>query len=354
MAANHQEKIGIAILGVTGFGGGEFLRLITQHPNAQVVSVHTTSNPGKAIDEVHPHLKGFYNLKLEEDFNADKLANFKHKIIISALPHGPSGKAIEGLHRLVAKQGIKVIDLSGDLRLKDETLHRQYYPHSEALTTLRKEAVFGLTEIHCEQIKAATLLSNPGCLATASILALAPLSKTLGSELIAVAVDAKTGSSGAGKTLSETTHHPQRHDNFSYYKAFDHQHEPEIVENIKLSVDTSFSFLAQRLPIARGIFVTAHAELKHAVEKTKIVNAFQEFYATAPFVRIRNSSPEIQNVVGSNFCDLAIEVRGKQLLIAVAIDNLVKGMVGQAIQNMNLMCGLDQTTGLWTPALNLS
>jgi len=345
----------VAVMGASGFAAGELLRLLVQHPEAAVVSVTTTSHVGRRVGDVHPHLRGFYDLRLSDSIDLDGLLEEGHAVAFSALPHGASAVAIDRLLATVRGSGaaerLRVIDLSGDLRLKDPGMHRKVYPETPVLDAWRKVFVYGLPEICREPIRTALGVANPGCLAAAAILAVAPLiSEAYAGQVV---LDAKTGSSGAGRQLAETTHHPTRHSNFRAYKPLAHRHEPEILQALGDPRGTRLrtSFVAQSMDTARGIYVTAHLELAEAADTSGVRQRYLDFYANAPFVRIVEETPELQNVVGSNFCDIGVCCRGRQVVAMAALDNLVKGLAGTAIQNMNLMCGLPETAGLWVPSL---
>ncbi|HEY3242531.1 MAG TPA: N-acetyl-gamma-glutamyl-phosphate reductase [Phycisphaerae bacterium] len=347
------SAIRVGILGASGYGAGELLRLFVQHRQVEVVWVTSTSI-GEPIARLHPHLRGFYDLHVVAGPDMDQLLASEHAVIFSALPHGLSGAAIESVLREFADHPaasrLKILDFSGDFRLADETLHRQHYPESPPLPDCRRNFVYGLPELFADRVRTARFIANPGCLATAAILAAAPLITRAFTGT--VAIDAKTGSSGSGRTLKETTHHPTRHADFRAYKPLAHQHEPEILQawGDPHGNRIHLSFVAQSLPTARGIFVTAHATLPDESDTPTLRRVYESFYAGRPFVRVVDESPTLQDVVGSNFCDVAVTCRGRQVIAMAALDNLVKGMAGMAIQNMNLMCGLPETEGLWTPS----
>ena len=371
------DLIHVAILGGTGYGAGELLRLLSQHPQARVVSVTTTSQPGQPIDAVHPHLRGFYDLRLGERVDLERVLDTRRAVVFSALPHGASAAAIDLLlaeaTRLDGGAKLRVIDLSGDFRLQDAGLREQHYPETPQLPDLRASFVYGLPELFRPRIAEARFVANPGCLASAAILALAPLygagfqpanggagfqPATGGAgfqpvELTGpVAIDAVTGSSGSGRALKETTHHPTRHADFRAYSPLAHRHEPEIAEALRGAGGPPLqtSFVPHSMDAARGVFVTAHATLARESSQDALRAAYARAYEACPFVRVLDESPTLQNVVGSNFCDVSVAVRGRQVVATAALDNLVKGMAGVAIQNMNLMFGLDEKTGLWAPA----
>lgn len=349
------RPIRVAILGASGFGAGELLRLLTQHPAAEVVALTSRSRPGAAVSEVHPHLRGFYELTLAEAVDLERLLDAEQAVIFSALPHGASAAALDGLLAEVEGRGaagrVRAIDLSGDLRLADAEVHARHYPHSPVLAERRRACVYGLPELERGRLRGARLVANPGCLASAAILAAAPLARD--GLVGGLAIDAKTGSSGAGRQLKESTHHPTRHADFRAYRPLAHQHEPEILQALgdPRGARLAVSFVAHSLPTARGIFATVHATLPEPAETAALARRYAEFYRASPFVRVVPESPTLQDVVGSNFCDLAVTARGRQVVALAALDNLVKGMAGVAIQNMNLMCGLPETTGLWSPSL---
>ena len=345
-----------AILGGGGYGAGELLRLLVQHPHAEVTAVATTSHAGAPIDAVHPHLCGFYReLRMTGGVDLAQLLDADEAVVFSALPHGASAAALDALLALAAEHAhgarMRAIDLSGDLRLRNAELHERHYPHTQWLAERRAAFAYGLPELNGEAIRGARCIANPGCLASASILAVAPLVDA--SFAGSVVIDAKTGSSGSGRTLKETTHHPTRRANFRAYRPLGHQHEPEILQALGDAAGERLrlSFVPQSMDTTRGIYVTAHLELPAAADTNEVLRRYEDYYADAPFVRIVDATPELQNVVGSNFCDIGVAARGRQVVAMAALDNLIKGMCGTAIQNMNLMCGWKETTGLWAPAL---
>lgn len=349
------ERIHAAILGASGYGAGELLRLLVHHPHVRVVSATSSSKIGERVDALHPHLRGFYTLTTtaEPDFAA--LADADRAVIFSALPHATSGRTIASILDSAVKsplmEKLHVIDLSGDLRITDVELHARYYPETPPASPWRGKFVYGLPELFRDRIAAARHVANPGCLATAAILAVAPL---LTPDFRgAVVIDAKTGSSGSGRQLKETTHHPTRHADFRAYKPLAHQHEGEILQawGDPHGARIALSFVAQSMDVTRGIFVTAHLTLEHSTTPVALRERFEQFYDDCPFIRFVEGSPTLQDVVGSNFCDIAVAARGRQVIVMAALDNLIKGMAGAAIQNMNILCELPESTGLWTPSM---
>lgn len=344
-------KIGLGILGGTGYGAAELLRLLSLHPQTEVVSVVSRSAGGARVDKAHPQLSGFYELAFDSELDIDALAEYQAAAVFSALPHGTSAAVLLDLLPKLKERQIKVIDLSGDFRLRSPEAHARYYPHSPAAQDVRTQFRYGLPELFREQIQCCDLVANPGCLATAAALAAAPLLALSPSGQLAI--DAKTGSSGSGKEPKAGTHHPTRHGNFRAYKPLAHQHEPELLETLQRTAAEvpPLSFLAQSIPVSRGIFVSVHAQLAKATTTEALLEHIGEFYRGAPFIRLREEMPEINPVAGTNFCDISAAARGKQAIICTTLDNLVKGMAGQAIQNMNLMFELEERCGLMQPAL---
>lgn len=336
------EKIRVGIFGGSGYGGAELLRILLFHPRAEVSLVTANEHAGKAVGEVHRNLYGLTNLRFEkapEDFEG--LSNLD--CLFLALPHG---QALEVAPKLPT--GLKVIDLSGDFRLRDAASFEEHYGRAHTAPDLQREFVYGLTELNRERIKGARLISNPGCFATATLLALAPLAAN-GSLQGRVVVDAKTGSSGSGAKPAANTHHPQRSNSFYAYKPFTHQHVPEIEQtlgDVAGAWSNELVFMTHSLPVSRGIFASAYAELKEATTAEELASAYEEFYRGSFFVRLVKGSPDINWVKASNFCDIGFAARGRQVAVFSAIDNLVKGAAGQAVQNMNLMFGLEETEGL--------
>lgn len=340
------EKIKIAIFGGSGYGGSELLRILLFHPNAEIVKVTANEHAGKAVGEVHKNLFGLTDLKFEkspEDLSA--LENVD--VAFFALPHG---QALNLIPNLPPK--VKAIDLSGDFRIDDADVFKQFYKLDRS--DLQSDFVYGLTETNREQIKSAKYVANPGCFATATLLALAPMVKS-GLLTGKIIVDAKTGSSGSGAKAAANTHHPQRANSFYAYKPFQHQHVPEIEQHLKTIRDFSHElvFMTHSLPVSRGIFASCYLETTNLLTNEDVRNIYEHFYhpigADEPnsfFVRIVENSPDINWVKTTNFCDIAAHSNGKQIVVFSAIDNLVKGAAGQAVQNMNLMFGLDETTGL--------
>ena len=336
------NKIKIAIFGGSGYGGSELLRILLFHPRAEIALVTANEHAGKLVGEVHKNLFGLTDLQFEKSpEDLTKLETID--VAFFALPHGQALNLIPQLPK-----NVKAIDLSGDFRINDSDVFREFYKLEHTATDLQKQFVYGLTETNREAIKQAQYIANPGCFATATLLALAPMVK---SGLLAgkIIVDAKTGSSGSGAKAAANTHHPQRANSFYAYKPFAHQHVPEIEQHLREVGEfaNDFVFMTHSLPVSRGIFASCYLETTVNLTGGDVQNLYKLFYKDSFFVRVVENSPDINWVKTTNFCDIAAHSNAnKQIVVFSAIDNLVKGAAGQAVQNMNLMFGLDERTGL--------
>lgn len=333
-----KNKVRVGIFGGSGYGGSELLRILLVHPDVELVFVTANEQAGKPVGEVHRNLNGLTQLsfiKDPEDLSAVDCVFF-------ALPHG---QAMDIVPRLPAN--LKAIDLSGDFRLRDQSVFEKHYKQTHTAMDAQSEFVYGLTETNRDAIRNARLIANPGCFATATLLGLAPLVAS-GQLSGRVVVDAKTGSSGSGVKPAANTHHPQRMTSFYAYKPFTHQHVPEIEQELAHVGDwtNELVFMTHSLPVARGIFASIYAEAKNELTEPELRQLFADYYRDSFFVRLVNGSPDINWVKTTNFCDVGFAARGKQIVVFSAIDNLVKGAAGQAVQNMNLMFGLDETAAL--------
>jgi N-acetyl-gamma-glutamyl-phosphate reductase len=337
----------IGIFGGSGYGGAELLRLLLAHPHVQIAMVTANEHVGKPISEVHRNLYGLTDLNFSSA--PEDLAELAQlDCLFLALPHG---YAMEIVPRL--PNSVKVIDLSGDFRVSDPSEFKLYYGFEHTAMQIQSEFVYGLTETNREAIAGARLVANPGCFATATLLGLAPLvsMNLLNGRIV---VDAKTGSSGSGAKAAANTHHPQRMTSFYAYKPFSHQHVPEIDQSLRAIGDWSSDmvFMTHSLPVARGIFATIYVETRDELKQKDVRQLFEDFYQESYFVRLVDGSPDITWVKTTNFCDIGFAVRGRQLIVFSALDNLVKGAAGQAVQNMNLMFGLDEKTGMMQMGTN--
>ncbi|MHC1631934.1 MAG: N-acetyl-gamma-glutamyl-phosphate reductase [Methanotrichaceae archaeon] len=336
--------IEIGIIGGSGYTGGELLRLLSTHPEAKAVCITSRRLAGTPVEQVHPNLRGITSLSFESP-SASEIAD-RCDVVFTAVPHGTAMDWVPDL----LDAGAKVVDLSADYRLPQKVFEETYNMKHKAFI----KAIFGLPELHPE-VKDADLVANPGCYPTGAILAVAPLVKAGLAER--VIFDSKSGVSGAGISPTETSHYPNIAENVKGYNLTAHRHVPEIKQELgNLSSGVKVSFTPHVVPAIRGILTTAHLLIREKLAgnipgREEISELYQEFYKDAPFVRMISSVPMLRNVRGSNFCDIGFEIDGSgdRIVVLSAIDNLVKGASGQAIQNMNLIMGLDETTGLWFP-----
>lgn len=340
-----EHRVHAVVLGAAGYGGGELLRLLGAHPAVDGIVAASRSHAGKPAHAAHPQLRGIVDLAFVPEPDWKAIAQHPTSVVFSAAPHGELAEKLPALERAWAEAGmaekVVLIDLSGDHRLSDAAAHAKHYgkphPHPENLGRF----VYGLTEWQRARIVGAKRIANPGCFATALELALLPL---LGlKDLGWVAVDGVTGSSGSGVLPSETTHHPARAHDFRAYKPLVHQHLGEAEQLIRAhGAKLEVSFVPHSAPLVRGVHCTLHARTadRSAAERVRAL------YEDEPFVRVLDGVPRIATVVGSNFCDVGVVQQGEQLVVMTALDNLVKGMAGQAVQNMNLALGLDERAGL--------
>ena len=334
-------KIKVGIFGGSGYGGAELLRLLLLHPHAEIALVTANEHAGKSVGEVHRNLYGLTDLRFERA-PEDLQSLGQLDCVFLALPHGQALSIVPGL-----PSSVRAIDLSGDFRLRDGDIFKEHYGREHTAMEAQSQFVYGLTETNREAIRSARFISNPGCFATATLLGLAPL-VAAGALAGRVVVDAKTGSSGSGAKPAVNTHHPQRSNSFYAYKPFTHQHVPEIEQELRAVGDwaNELVFITHSLPVARGIFASIYAETRKELAAAEAREIFASFYSDSFFVRLVEGSPDINWVKTTNFCDVGLAVRGRQLVVFSALDNLVKGAAGQAVQNMNLMFGLDEKTGL--------
>ena len=337
----------IGIVGATGYTGSELIRLLASRSDVSLEYLGSRSADGVRADEVFPALRGTTNLTFE-GIGLSRLSALN--LVFFATPHGVAMSMAPEL----LKAGVKVVDLGADFRIQDTQIFAQWYsmPHSspEALKT----AVYGLTEVNREQVKQAQLIANPGCYPTTVLLGLCPLVKS-GAELEEqVIVDAKSGVSGAGKKASEALLFAELSDNFKAYGLPGHRHQPEIEQELAALglKSTILRFTPHLLPMVRGMFSTIYVTLKNPA--LDVQSLYEQFYLSETFVDVlpKGVLPETKSVRGSNRLRIAIEQNGSLVRLLVVQDNLVKGAAGQAVQNMNLMLGLEETAGLLAPGLS--
>ena len=342
------DKTRVGIINVTGYVGIELARLLCRHPGIELVSVTGRSAAGQKLGKVFPHLAGL-NMTIEAKLGDVDLA-------FSAMPHGESAAEIIPL----IERGLKIVDMSGDFRLKDTAEWQRWYGHAHTSPDLLKKAVYGIPELHRKDISKTQLVANPGCYSTGAIMALVPAA-TAGLIEPDIIVDSKSGVSGAGRTLKLTSHFCEVDEDVCAYAVEGHRLMPEMVQEVGMACNGTMpkiTFMPHLIPMNRGILSACYATLK--MDKIPgnnpgeyIKKVYQDFYANEPFVRVVDDPPHTKQVQGSNYCHIytTVDSRTDKLIILSVIDNLGKGAAGQGVQNMNVMLGLPETMGLDAPAL---
>jgi N-acetyl-gamma-glutamyl-phosphate reductase len=341
----------VVICGGSGYTGGELLRILSGHPYIKITAVTSEKSAGKRVVEVFPHLHKYKDL-IYEPLNKKKLLN-KADIFFLALPHGTSQDTVHFLF----SNNKRVIDLSADYRLTDPKAYQKWYgiPH-EFKSTLKK-AVYGLPEIYRNKIKKAELIANPGCYPTGAILGLMPALKNKLIDISSIIIDSKSGTSGAGRKANLTVSYCEVNEGFKAYGIGTHRHTPEIEQELSIlsGKKITINFTPHLVPVDRGILTTIYATMGKKKTIGEIVKMYSDTYKQEPFVRILEYGmyPNIKNVRGTNICEIGLKLneRTNTLIMVTAIDNLVKGASGQAVQNMNIMMGIDEKTSLDTIAL---
>jgi N-acetyl-gamma-glutamyl-phosphate reductase len=339
--------IRVGVVGATGYAGAELVRILSGHSDVEITCITSRQYAGNRFDAIYPSMKGWVDLTCE-DYDIDKIADAAD-VVFTALPHQiPMGIVPE----LLLKK-VKVIDLSADFRFKNVAAYEGHYqPHTAP--EVAATAVYGLSEIYTEEIEKAMLVGNPGCYPTSVLLPLVPLIK---GELIdtgLIIADAKSGVSGAGRGTTLTTHYCQANESFKPYKVGGHRHTPEMeaILSEQAGLGVHLTFVPHLVPMSRGMQTTTYTRVRKGVGLKDVEQCFSDYYSDRPFVRICGAiPPDSLNVKGTNCCDIGfyLDVAGGQLILMAAIDNLVKGAAGQAVQNMNIMMGLDESAGLMNP-----
>ena len=340
----------ISIAGATGYTGIELLRLLVNHPEVEIATLTAESHAGKNIAAVVPSLKGWVDQTLIK--LSPKVAE-GCDVLFLALPHTTSMEHVPEL----LQHDCKVIDLSADYRLHEAEVYGQWYQTPHLNPELLNQAVYGLPELHRKAIKKAQLAANPGCYPTGAILALAPLMHQDWADSTSIIIDSKSGVSGAGRKLSQTTQFCEANESVAAYGLGEHRHTPEIEQELSRLAgrNLTVSFSPHLMPMTRGLLTTAYVPLKKAMDRQALHDQFAKFYKNERFVRVLTAGQyaNTAHVAGSNFCDIGVQVdtRNQRAIVTSAIDNLMKGASSQAVQNMNLMLGIDETTGLDAPPL---
>ena len=334
----------VGIIGASGYTGGELLRILARHPECEVSCATSRRYKGAKVSKVNPNLKNIMDLKFE-NINPDEVVS-RSDFVFTATPHGASMDIVPK----ILESGIKVVDLSGDFRFKDTSLYEEYYGNEHRHPDIK--AVYGLPELHRADIKGADFVANPGCYPTSAILGIAPLLKEGLIENNRIAVDSKSSISGAGASPGVNTHFPNANEGVLAYNTIAHRHMPEIEQELRIfDKKATVSFVPHIVPVTRGLVSTMHCFLNHDVSSSDIKRVYDVFYNKEPFVRLlgKGECPRMSAVRGSNYIDIGcfeVDKKRKRVIVVSAIDNLVKGASGQAVQNMNLMAGFEETTGL--------
>ena len=334
----------VGIINVTGYAGAEVARILSRHEEVEITCVTGRSGAGKNLGDIFPHLS---NLDMEISPDLDKSVDF----VFSALPHAASAEALKE----AVSSGIKGVDISADFRIRDLNTYSEWYDVEHPCPELMESSVYGLPELHRSEIKDCQIAANPGCYPTASILGLAP---ALEAGIIEpeVIVDAKSGVSGAGRSLSLKIHYSEVNENISAYGLDGHRHMPEISQELDLlsAQHVNLTFLPHLIPMTRGILASCYAPLKDnyiantSDLKSAVKALYKDFYKDEKFTHVVDTPPMTKHTLGSNDCIIypTVDIRAGRLMVVSCIDNLVKGAAGQAIQNMNIMCGMPEDSGL--------
>lgn len=336
----------VAIIGATGYGGAELIRILHQHPEVTIHSFHTSSQEGLSISRSYPHLQTVVEKDLELIDPKEIVAEVD--LVFTATPSGVSSKLVPEL----LEAGLKVIDLSGDYRLKNSEAYKEWYKLEAGNKEVLEQTVYGLTEWLETDVEQTKFISNPGCFPTAVLLGLAPLAINDLIDEKSIIIDAKTGVSGAGRSATAATHFPETNDNINIYRVNEHQHIPEIEQMLAHwnSNIEAVTFSTHLVPMTRGIMATMYANVTKEINIDELFALYHESYKDNYFVRVKEQGyfPSTKEVSGSNFCDisLAYDERTNRVTVVSVIDNLMKGAAGQAVQNMNKMLGMDEKTGL--------
>ncbi|RLC15271.1 MAG: N-acetyl-gamma-glutamyl-phosphate reductase [Deltaproteobacteria bacterium] len=335
----------VGIVGATGYAGAELVRILSGHPDVELTILTSRQYAGIPFHRIYPAMAGVVDLICEE-YNTDSLCD-RADMIFTALPHKLPMEIVPEL----VKQGKRVVDLSADFRFSDVSRYEAFYQPHTAKNMIGK-SVYGLSEVYTEKIKDAVLVGNPGCYPTSLLLPLIPLLKSNFLDIHTIIADSKSGVSGAGRSPSLTTHFCEANESFKAYKVAEHRHTPEMEEVLSQEAGkpVNITFVPHLVPMSRGMLTTTYSSLSPGVSSEDIRNCIISFYAGRSFVRLCHESrmPDTLHVRGSNYCDIGFRTdeRNNRLILISAIDNLVKGAAGQAIQNMNIMLGLDETAGL--------
>lgn len=342
----------LGIVGASGYSGSELLRFLVNHPGKlEIVLCTSETYAGQCIDSVLPNLRGFLSSKFEA-LDIDSLKD-RVDVVVLAVPH----KVAMSFVPKILAQGLRVVDFSADYRLEDAETYETWYHVEHTSTSLMSKSVYGLPERYRDCIRSAQLVANPGCYPTSAILAAMPFVKLGVVALDSIIVDSKSGISGAGPKPSENTHYANRDSNFIAYNIGVHRHTPEIEQELSAVAPepVRVTFTPHLVPMTRGILSTVYMRLTKEISTEEALNMYAKFYEHEPFVRVLpiGTYPQTKAVLGSNYCDVGLEVdaRTRRIVAMSAIDNLGKGAAGAVVQNLNLMFGFKETDGLMVPGM---
>jgi N-acetyl-gamma-glutamyl-phosphate reductase len=339
----------VSIIGASGYGGGEVARLLAGHPEVELVHLTADSKAGEAMAALYPNLRSFTNLTTIP-LDVGQVARDSDLVFIAL----PNGRAMELAPAIVPRA--RIIDLGADFRFREPATYERWYRSAHTSPALLDVASYGLTEFHRSDIRSTPIVGNPGCYPTAALLAIIPLLQSGAVSARGLIIDAKSGVSGAGRGATLGTHFAEVNENVKPYNVAGHRHTPEIEQElgVQLRAEVAVTFTPHLIPMTRGILATAYLPLTRPLTTDEATAILREAYTGEPFVRVLDGElPQTKATTGSNFCDVAVRVDGRNgMAIAMAaLDNLVKGASGQAVQNMNVMFGLPETTGLRVPGL---
>lgn len=334
--------ISVGILGGSGYTGKKLVQYLSQHPFVKDIQIYARNSAGEKLLGIFPDL---YGLVENLDIKSIEEISGKHDLYFITLPHS---EALKYVPSLINKEKY-VIDLGGDYRLDSKDLYLQWYKYTHTSSYLLKSKEYGLADYPFTNYDKVKLIANPGCYPTSVLLGLLPLVHEYAGSILSVSCISYSGTSGAGKSARSDLLLSEMYGNVKAYNINIHRHEPEILQQLyKSGFNSPFSFTPHLLPTAKGIYTTSSIHLSEEIKKEKIEEIYKDVYENSPFIRLRNTPPELQWVIGSNFCDISIALKEKILIVTTSIDNLVKGAAGQAIQNMNKLLGWDEITGLLT------
>lgn len=336
-----KKKIGV--VGATGYTGSELVRMLVSHPDVEISVITSESRAGEKFSQVHPHFTGIVDQPLKK---AVQIEEVNPDLVFLALPHGVSMDYVERF----SQKAFRIVDFSGDFRLNSPATYEEWYGKTHTFAAGFEKAVYGLPELFRDKIKGADLVANPGCYPTSAILPLAPLLKENLIEPAGIIVDSKSGTTGAGVKASATTHFSNVNENFRAYGLKKHRHTIEIQNTLQSSSASApnLQFTPHLLPVDRGILSTIYCRPRKEVTRKSLMEIYDSYYAGESFVRLCDAPPSIKDVRASNYCNIYADYdeRTGNIMLVSVIDNLVKGAAGQAIQNMNIMLGFEETAGL--------